>query len=137
MMLAGDVRYAIRGLVRRPGFTAVAVLTLALGIGANAAIFSAVRAILLRPLPFRTPDRLVAFNAEQFISNAEMLFLRDNARTLDGVAAVSPGWGMAMTGVGEATQLSTARVSTNLLEVLGVRPVIGRTFQENEAIPGR
>ena len=137
MTLAGDLRYAIRGLIRRPGFTAVAVLTLALGIGANAAIFSAVRGILLRPLPFRAPDRLVAFNAEQFISNAELLFLRDNARTLNGVAAISPGWGMALTGVGEATQLTTARVSPNLLDVLGVRPMLGRTFRENESIPGQ
>jgi predicted permease len=112
------------------------VLTLALGIGANAAIFSAVRGILLRPLPFRTPERLVAFNAEQFVSNAEVLFLRDNAKTLGGVAAISPGWGMALTGVGEATQLTTSRVTTNLLDVLGVRPMIGRTFQESESIPG-
>jgi len=137
MTLASDLRYAVRGLIRRPGFTAVAVLTLALGIGANAAIFSAVRGILLRPLPFRAPDRLVAFNAEQFISNAELLFLRENARTLGGVAAISPGWGMALTGVGEATQLTTARVSPNLLDVLGVRPMLGRTFQETESIPGR
>ena len=137
MTLAGDLRYAIRGLVRRPGFTAVAVLTLALGIGANAAIFSAVRGILLRPLPFRAPEQLVAFNAEQFISNAELLFLRDNARTLDGAAAISPGWGMALTGVGEATQLTTARVSPNLLDVLGARPMLGRSFRENESIPGQ
>jgi predicted permease len=137
MTLAGDVRYAIRGLVRRPAFTIVAVLTLALGIGANAAIFSAVRGILLRPLPFRAPERLVAFNAEQFVSNAEVLFLRDNARTLSAVAAISPGWGMALTGTGEATQLTTARVSTNLLDLLGVRPMLGRTFVDGESTPGR
>jgi predicted permease len=136
MPLTGDIRYAIRGLVRRPGFSLVVILTLALGIGANAAIFSAVRGILLRPLPFRVPERLVAFNAEQFVSNAEVLFLRDNAKTLRGVAAISPGWGMALTGVGEATQVTTARVTTNLLDVLGVRPMIGRTFQESESIPG-
>jgi len=136
MTLAGDIRYGIRGLVRRPGFTLIAVLTLALGIGANAAIFSAVQGILLRPLPFHAPERLVAFNAEQFVSNAEVLFLKDNAKTLGGVAAISPGWGMALTGVGEATQLATARVTTNLLSVLGVRPMIGRTFQESESIPG-
>jgi predicted permease len=78
----------------------------------------------------------VAFNAEQFVSNAEVLFLRDNAKTLGRVAAISPGWGMALTGVGEATQLTTARVTTNLLDVLGVRPMIGRTFLESESIPG-
>jgi putative ABC transport system permease protein len=134
--LVGDVRYAVRALARRPAFTAVAVLTLALGIGANAAIFSVVRGVLLQPLPFRAPERLVAFNAEKFIANAEMLFLRENARTLNGVAAISPGWGMALTGIGEATQLRTARVSTNLLDVLGVRPLIGRTFVDRESIPG-
>ena len=137
MTVAGDLRYAIRGLVRRPGFTAVAVLTLALGIGANAAIFSAVRGILLRPLPFRAPDRLVAFNTEQAIGNAELLYLREHARTLGSVAAISPGWGMALTGAGEATQLTTSRVSTNLLDVLGVRPLLGRTFQDAESTPGR
>ena len=135
--LVGDLRYAIRGFIRRPGFTVVATVTLALGIGANAAIFSAVRGVLIRPLPFRAPDRLVAFNAEQFIGNAELLYLREHARMLGGVAAISPGWGMALTGVGEATQLTTSRVSTNLLDVLGVRPMLGRTFQEGESTPGR
>src|SRR6478672_10372669 len=130
MTLAGDLRYAIRGLVRRPGFTVVATLTLALGIGANAAIFSAVRGILLRPLPFRAPDRLVAFNADRFIGNAELLYLRANARTLGAAGAISPGWGMALTGSGEATQLTTSRVSTNLLDLLGVRPLLGRTFSK-------
>jgi len=137
LTLAGDVRYAVRALRRRPGFTIVAILTLALGIGANAAIFSAVRGILLSPLPFRAPERLVSFNAEQFIANAELLHLQQNARTLDGVAALSPGWGMALTGRGEATQLNTNRVSTNLLDVLGVRPMLGRTFVDGESIPGR
>jgi len=134
--LVGDVRYAVRALARRPAFTAVAVLTLALGIGANAAIFSVVRGVLLQPLPFRAPERLVAFDAEKFVANAEVLFLRDNARTLNGVAAISPGWGMALTGIGEATQLTTARVSTNLLDILGVRPLIGRTFVDRESTPG-
>jgi len=137
LTLAGDLRYAVRGLRRRPAFTAVAMLTLALGIGANAAIFSAVRGILLRPLPFREPDGLVAFNAEQFISNAEMLHLREHARTLGAVGAMSPGWGMALTGVGEATQLTTGRVSTNLFDMLGVRPLHGRSFADDESVVGR
>ena len=134
--LVGDVRYAVRALARRPAFTAVAVLTLALGIGANAAIFSVVRGVLLQPLPFREPQRLVAFDSERFVSNAEVLFLREQSRTLGGVASISPGWGMALTGVGEATQLTTARVSPNLLDVLGVRPLIGRTFADRESTPG-
>lgn len=135
--LVGDVRYAIRGLRRRPAFAIVAMLTLALGIGANAAIFSVVRGILLQPLPFRAPDRLVAFNSEKFISNGELVFLRENARSLNGVAAISPGWGMALTGSGEATQLTTARVSPNLLDVLGVRPMIGQNFSPSTSTPGQ
>jgi predicted permease len=135
--LVGDMKYAVRTLSRRPAFALVALFTLALGIGANAAIFSVVRGILLEPLPFRAPDRLVAFNAEKFISNAELLFLRDHARTLSGAAAISPGWSMALTGTGEPTQLTTARVSTNMLDVLGVRPLIGRTFSPNESTPGQ
>ena len=137
LSLLGDVRYAIRGLRRRPAFSVVAMLTLALGIGANAAIFSAVRGILLRPLPFRAPEQLVSYGLDRFISNAEMLYLGEHSRSLEGVAAISPGWGMALTGAGEATQLNTARVSTNLLDVLGVRPMLGRTFEADESTPGR
>ena len=134
--LVGDVRYAVRGLRRRPGFSVVAILTLALGIGANAAIFSAVRGILLRPLPFRAPEQLVAYGLDKFISNAELQYLREHSRALDGVAVISPGWGMALTGAGEAAQLNTARVSTNLLDVLGARPMIGRSFEAQESMPG-
>jgi predicted permease len=133
----GDVRYAVRGLRRRPAFSVVAILTLALGIGANAAIFSAVRGILLRPLPYRAPERLVSYALDKFISNAELLYLREHSRTLESVGAISPGWGMALTGVGEAAQLNTARVSTNLLDVLGTRPVIGRSFEPQESVPGQ
>ena len=135
--LVGDVKYAVRALSRRPAFAIVAMLTLALGIGANAAIFSVVRGILFESLPFRAPERLVAFNGEKFIANAELLFLRENARTLSGAAAISPGWSMALTGTGEPAQLTTARVSTNMLDVLGVRPLLGRTFSPGESTPGR
>jgi predicted permease len=135
--IGGDVRYAWRTLISRPGFSVVAILVLALGIGSNAAIFSVVRGVLLRPLPFRAPDQLVSFDAERFISNAELLYLREHAESFADVAALSPGWGMALTGVGEATQLTTSRVSTNLLDVLGVPPLLGRTFRADESAPGR
>lgn len=134
---AGDVRYAWRALRSRPGFSLIAILVLALGIGSNAAIFSAVRGVILRPLSFHAPEELVSFDAERFISNAELLYLRENAESFAGVAAISPGWGMALTGVGDATQLTTSRVSTNLLDVLGVRPMLGRAFRPEESDPGR
>lgn len=135
--VGGDLRYAWRALRSRPGFSLVAMFVLALGIGSNAAIFSVVRGVILRPLPFSAPEQLVSFDAERFISNAELLYLREHAASFAGVAAISPGWGMALTGAGEATQLTTSRVSTNLLDVLGVRPSLGRSFRPEESDPAR
>ena len=135
--VGGDLRYAWRALRSRPGFSLVAMFVLALGIGSNAAIFSVVRGVILRPLPFSAPEQLVSFDAERFISNAELLYLREHAASFAGVAAISPGWGMALTGAGEATQLTTSRVSTNLLDVLGVRPSFGRSFRPEESDPAR
>jgi hypothetical protein len=122
LSLVGDVRYAIRGLRRRPAFSVVAMLTLALGIGANAAIFSAVRGILLRPLPYRAPEQLVSYGLDRFISNAEMLYLREHSRSLEGVAAISPWVGHGPHGRGRSDAAQHARVSTNLLDVLASGP---------------
>jgi len=131
-----DSVFAMRQARRRPTFTIVALLTFALGIGANTAMFSVVRGILLRPLPYRDPGRLAAIWPGRAISNAELLFLQRESRSLESVAAFSPGWGVALTGAGDPRQLHAARLSTNFFRTLGVRPVLGRDFAPNESERG-
>ncbi|HSA57007.1 MAG TPA: ABC transporter permease, partial [Gemmatimonadaceae bacterium] len=134
--LIRDHVHAARALARRPGFTAVALFTLALGIGANTAVFSVVNGIVLNRLPYREPERLVALG-NYFISNAELLYLQENMRSFGQVAAYSPGWEMPLTSGGEPERVTAARVSTNFLGMLGVAPGRGRDFAAEEAAPGR
>ena len=126
--LIRDLRFAARTLIRRPGFTATAVLTLALGIGSNTAVFAVVHGVLLQPLGFPEPDRIVAIWAERFAGNREIDFFRKNAVSYESVSAWSPGWGSAVTGIDEPTQVDAARVSANFFDVVGVRPQLGRGF---------
>jgi predicted permease len=133
--LRGDLRLAVRGLSRRPGFAAVVLLTLALGFGANTAIFSVVHGVLLRPLPYAAADQLVAIWPDHFISNAEMLFLRERMRSAERVETYSPGWSVTLTGAGEPAQLAGSRVSSGFFDALGVRPLLGRTFAADDARP--
>jgi len=135
-LLRHDVLFAIRQGRRQPVFTIVALITFALGIGANTAIFSVVRGVLLRPLPFHEPSRLAAIWPDRAISNAELLYLQHNARSFQSVAALSLGWGIAMTGAEEPRQLHAARVSVNAFSTLGVRPALGRDFAPNESDRG-
>lgn len=135
--LAQAVRVTFRGLRRRPGFTAGAILTLTLGIGANTAMFSVVESIVLRRLPYAEPDRLVVVWPQQYLGNREVAFLRANARTLDAVGSFSPGWLMGLTGVAEPTQISAGRISGNLVDLLGVRPALGRAFGLEAETPGQ
>src|ERR1700716_4116809 len=121
-LLPGRLKRVTRRLARAPLFTSVAILTLALGIGANTAMFSVVRGVLLRPLPFRDPARLAAIWPTRAISHAELLYMQREAKSFESVAALSPGWGIAMTGAGEPRQLHAARVSVNFFSTLGVRP---------------
>jgi putative ABC transport system permease protein len=127
--LAQDLRFGARMLRRSPGFTTVAVLTLALGIGANTAVFSLVDGILLSPLPFSDPDRLVSVQATYPVGAfAEM---REAVHTLD-VAAYADGHAFTLIGDGEPLRLTGALVSADLLPVLGVTPALGRWTRPGE-----
>jgi putative ABC transport system permease protein len=123
-----DLRFAFRSLRRRPGFSAAAIATAALGIGVNTAVFSVVDAVLLRPLPYAEADRLLHVWPERFLAQREIEFLRENARTMTAVGSFSPGWLTGLTGVAEPVQLTMARVSGNFFELLGVRPALGHPF---------
>ena len=104
-----DLRFTLRSLQRQPGFAAVAILTLALGVGANTAVFSVLNGVLLRPLAFHEPDRLVAIWPDRFLSNQEVEFLRNNGRTFESIATIAP-WGMALTDTQDPTLVAGARV---------------------------
>src|SRR5438552_1270198 len=140
-----DTRYGIRSLLKRPGFTAVALIALALGIGANTAIFSLVNAVLLRPLPFAEPDRLVwvwgnirTGGTRASVSPLDFLDYRKQNMTFDQFAAsIGVPVSLNLTGSGEPERLTAAAVTGNYFQALGARPALGRTFLiENEA-PGR
>ncbi len=130
-----DLRYAVRMLAKSPGFAVVAILTLALGIGANTAIFTVANTLLLRPLPYADPGRLALLFADrrgqlQGFSYLRYSLLRDQTRSFSGVAAFASDT-FNLTGRGDPEQLSSARVSANFFDVLGVRPELGRSFAVN------
>lgn len=134
--LGADLRYAWRSLRKQPGFALVAVLTLALGIGANSAIFALADATLLRPLPLREPDRLVMLREQTQasprggVSPLNLLDWNDRSATFDGMAAYINGvGGMVMAGAdGQAETVPRQWVSAEIFNVMGVEPVVGRTF---------
>lgn len=134
--MLNDIRSAIRALVRARAFTLTAVLTLAAGAGVTAAIFAVVHGVMLRPLPFAEPDRLVAVWPQRFQSNADLSYLRDVDSPFSRLAAIAPGWTMAVTGAGEPVKLTVARTSGNFFETLGTPPHLGRVFSEAQARPG-
>jgi predicted permease len=136
-----DLSYAVRRLRQSKGFTLVAVATLALGIGATSAIFSVVNAVLLRPLPFPEPDRLVQVaqtwkGRPAVYSPQNFLDVEAQATSFSGMAAIDAG-GVTLTGQGAATRLEGAEVSASFFDVLGVRPRLGRAFLAGENEPGR
>jgi putative ABC transport system permease protein len=136
-----DVRYGLRMLRRNPGLTFVAMLTLALGIGANTAIFSVVNAVLLRSLPYREPDRLVYLHQRRpqegaiLALSADFLDWRDQAKSFEKIAAIDGG-SVDLTQNGEAERLSAGVVSADLFATLGVAPLLGRTFTPAEDLAG-
>ena len=138
-----DVRYAVRQLIKRPGFTTVAVVTLALGIGANTAILSVVNAVLLRPLAFEDPDRIVVVwesnpgrGWPRFpASPANYLDWVEQNEVFAGLAGYTTGTA-TLTGEGEPSRLNVAFAWANLFSVLGVPPILGRSFTPEENQPG-
>jgi len=141
--LLQDLRYGLRVLLKKPGFTFIAVLTLALGIGATTAIFSVVNAVMLRPLPYRSPNRLAMLWAdnpkrdlhEEVTSYLNFTDWRSQSRTFADMALFT-GNSLVLSGVEEPERILGAFVSANLFSVLGVSPVLGRTFTPDEEARG-
>jgi len=134
-----DIRFGVRMLRKNPGFTLAAIISLALGIGGNTAIFSITNALLLRSLPYREPQQLVDVTVRSGDSDRGMTLLRyellrDHSQSFDGVAVYTND-NFNLTGHGDPVQVPVARVSPNLLPLLGVQPESGRTFSEDEGRP--
>jgi predicted permease len=138
-----DVRFGLRMLRKNPGFTSVAILTLALGIGANTAIFSVVNAVLIRPLPFAEPDRLVRIfekndklKLSQFSSSVpNYLSWKEQQQSFEQMGII--GFiSLNMTGTGDPEQFNATMISPSLMPMLGIQPVVGRAFREEEEKPG-
>ncbi len=138
-----DLRYAVRMLLKNPGFAAVAVITLALGIGANTAIFSVVNSVLLRPLPFRQPNQLVRIYSEFptmqlkkfWLSPPELIDIQKDAKSWESIG----GWVTTGQNVGtnsEPLRVTAAAVTKGLIDTLGVQPELGRNFTAEEDING-
>jgi putative ABC transport system permease protein len=139
-----DLRYGARVLAKNPGFTLVAVLTLALGIGANTAIFTVINALLLRPLPFKAPQSLFVVwgrHAQEGLEKAQVAYpdyvdLRDQSGVFDSTAAISQAqW--TLSGAGDAARVNGLEVSPSLFSMLGIDAALGRTFLPEEAQPGK
>ncbi|MGA2019651.1 MAG: ABC transporter permease [Candidatus Sulfotelmatobacter sp.] len=135
--LLQDLHYGFRVLVKSPGFTAVAVVTLALGIGANTALFSVINGVLLSPLPFPQPDQLVTVheNKPNFeggsVSYPNFRDWRKDNHTFSSLA-LARSYAFSLTGIGQAEQAGGEFISSDFFPVLGVKPVVGRTFAEDE-----
>lgn len=144
--LLQDLRFAVRRLLKQPGFALLAVLTLALGIGACTAIFSVVHAVLLRPLPFAEQERLivawkkdtVAYNPFVEMAVAEVKDWQAQSQSFERLAAMPTtvyGYGYVLTGRGEAVQLESAKVTGGFFGALGVQAALGRVFDERDDVP--
>lgn len=138
--LLQDIRYGARTFLRQPGFTLTAVLALALGIGANTAVFSVVYAVLLKPLPYPNPGALVfvqdTYPAMPFasVSFAKLNALQQGTTTLSGLGGMASA-GLTLTGTGDPEQVAARRISADFLEAIGVPPLFGRLFTAEEHLP--
>ncbi|HEX8764415.1 MAG TPA: permease prefix domain 1-containing protein, partial [Candidatus Acidoferrum sp.] len=141
-----DLRYGVRTLGKNPGFAAVAVLTLALGIGANTAVFTVVNGVLLRPMPFPEPDRLVLvsltprggpFVWEPGVSDRDYLAFREQDQAFERIASFTSRATANLTGAGDPVQIPVAYVTTDFFATLRTNPTMGRGFLAEEEEPGR
>src|SRR5512145_2130734 len=137
--MLSDLRYTVRQLLKSPGFTLIAVLTLALGIGANTAIFSIVNAVLLRPFPYKEPERLVILRERVSGGGAgfspsypNFADWRVQNTVCDSMAAVRQNESFNFTGAGEPERLQGRLVSAEFLSTLGIKPLLGRDFLPEE-----
>jgi putative ABC transport system permease protein len=141
--LLQDVRYGLRGLIKNPGYAALAILTLGLGIGANTAIFSVINGVLLKPLPYEHGDRLVVVRQSAPLSGqnqvgvaiAEYFDYREQAKVFDGLVEYHQ-MNFDLLNRGEPDRVSTGVVSANFFELLGIKPILGRTFVADDDRPG-
>src|ERR1700760_2381512 len=139
-----DLRYALRGLRKSPSFAIAAVLSLAIGIGATAAVFSIANALLIRPLPYKDPDRLVILwntspglgITQDWFSTAQYFDIKNGHHGLEQVA-IAIGGNFNLTGKGGPGRGRTIRVSSNLLPMLGMKAELGRLFVADEDRPGQ
>src|SRR5438132_178908 len=142
IVLKQDVRFALRSLRRQPAFTAIAVITLALGIGANTAIFSVINSVLLTPLPYREPHRLVMLwetrpgSDRPLVSYPNFQDWRQRQRGFEDIGVYYPWASFTMTGRGDAERVDGALVSGNYLQLVGVRPALGRLVTPADDSPG-
>src|SRR5579859_30752 len=136
--MLNDLRYAIRMLLKNPGFTTVAVLTLALGIGANTAIFSVVNGVLLKPLAYQEPERMVTILHEGRypVAPANFLDWRTQSRSFTGMSAAE-FWGGTLTGGERPETIPALRLGEGMFQLLGIQPLVGRTFQADDFQPGK
>src|SRR5580698_5903813 len=141
--LAQDVKFGIRMLRKTPGFTIVAVLTLALGIGANTVMFSVINGLLLQPLPFRQPDRIVSLNETETspgtypLSGADYLDWQSQNTTLAATSLFDYGSSLNASGRGDPLPASASDVQSNFFDVLGISPMLGRSFEPGSDAAGK
>jgi putative ABC transport system permease protein len=136
-MWLNDVRVALRSLAKSPGFTVTVVLILALGIGANTAIFSVVNTVLMRSLPYREPDRLVNIWPEGSLPRGAYALFEQRSQAYESLMGYGLSSRLSLTGAGEPARLNALFVTGDFFSVLGSRAALGRTFEEGDGRPGR
>ncbi len=133
-----DLRFGVRLLIKNPSFTLIAVVTLALGIGATTTIFSIINGVLLRPLEYRDPQRIVTLlnGGRGPVSPANFLDFKSSTQSFDQMAAAE-AWGGTLTTTGDPEEIRGLRMGDGLFDLLGVTPTIGRTLRAEDFEPGK